>query len=244
MLAYAHRQPAKDAPLVEAIGRVAQEHPTWGYRLVAAWLINQGWPVSRNRIRRLWQREGYAAQWRRKRRKIRRGERLKPAPEAANSVWCMDFAEDRLENGRRFQTLLLKDEASAYCMGLPIQPSFKAIDVERELDALVDRYGAPQFVRCDNGGQFIAFTVQRWAEQRGVQMAHIDPGKPWQNGAAESLVAPYRREVLDAELFHSITEAQVISERWRRMYNQERPHSRLAYQPPATAYPQAVDRAA
>lgn len=159
----------------------------------------------------------------------------------ASGAWT--HAEDRLENGQRFQALLVKDEATAYCLGLPVQPSFTALDVERELDALVARHGAPQFVRCDNGGQFIAFTVQRWAERRRVQMAHIEPGKPWQNGAAESLVATYRREVLDAELFHSIAEAQVISERWRRMYNEERPHSRPGYQPPATAYPR-IDNAA
>ncbi len=66
MVAYAHRQPAKDAALAEAIGKVAQQHPPRGYRLVTAWLVNQGWPASRNRIRRLWQREGYAALCRRK----------------------------------------------------------------------------------------------------------------------------------------------------------------------------------
>ena len=81
------------------------------------------------------------------------------------------------------------------------------------------------------------FVVQRWAEVHGVKMAHIDPGKPWQNGSAESFVGTFRKEVLDAELFGSIAEAAWLSERWRRMYNQERPHSRLGYRPPATAYP-------
>ena len=164
------------------------------------------------------------------------GARLNPAPLAPNSVWCMDFAEDRLENGRRFQTLLVKDEASAYCLALPVARSFKALDVERTLDELVFRHGRPDYVRCDHGGQFIAYVVQRWATRQGVHLAHIAPGKPWQNGAAESWVATYRREVLDAELFYSVLEAQVISERWRRIYNEQRPHSRLNYRPRATAY--------
>lgn len=237
MVTYRHRQPEKDKALCEAIEAIAKAHSAWGYRLVAGWLRENGSGASLKRVRRLWRQEGYTAHWRKRRKKKRTGARLDPPPHAPNSVWCMDFSEDRLENGRRFQTLLVKDEATAYCLGLPVARSFKAVDVERELDRMVEQYGCPDFVRCDNGGQFIAFVVQRWAQRRGIRMAHIDPGKPWQNGAAESLVATYRREVLDAELFHTLLEAEVISERWRRMYNEQRPHSRLNYRPPATAYP-------
>jgi len=67
-------------------------------------------------------------------------------------------------------------------------------------------------------------------------MAYIDPGKPWQNGSAESFVGTYRREVLNAEIFMSIKDAEVISEKWRRMYNEERPHSKLGYRTPSPAY--------
>ena len=123
---------------------------------------------------------------------------------------------------------------------MEVGPSFKGKDVEAILNRLVEEYGAPGFIRCDNGGQFIAFVVQKWAEQRGIKMAHIDPGKPWQNGSAESFVGTYRKEVLDAELFGSLAEAVWLSKRWKKMYNQERPHSRLGYNPPATAYPQKV----
>lgn len=98
------------------------------------------------------------------------------------------------------------------------------------------RYGKPAYLRCDNGGQFISRAVRLWAERQGIRIAYIDPGSPWQNGAAESLVATYRREVLNAELFHSLLEAHVLSERWRRLYNERRPHSRLGYRPPITAY--------
>jgi len=113
---------------------------------------------------------------------------------------------------------------------------FKAKDVEECLSELVVRFGIPDFIRCDNGGQFIAFLVQQWAERHGVQMAHIDPGKPWQNGSAESFVGTCRKEVLDAEIFGSLAEAAWLTKRWLAVYNQERPHSKLGYKPPATAY--------
>lgn len=87
-----------------------------------------------------------------------------------------------------------------------------------------------------HGGQFIASVVQIWEEKRGIKMAYIDPGKPWQNGSAESFVGTYGKEVLNAEVFRSLKEAEVISQEWKRMYNEERPYSKLGYRTPSTAY--------
>lgn len=112
----------------------------------------------------------------------------------------MDFAEDRLVTGRKFFALLVKDEATAFALEVAVAPSFKGRDVEARLDSLVDEYGAPEYIRCDNGGRFIAFVVQKWAERRGIKMAHIDPGKPWRNGSAESFVGIYRKEALNAKI--------------------------------------------
>lgn len=238
MVSYAHLQPRKDAPIVKVMAEVSKAHNTWGYRLIHGWMVEHGQDAGLFRVRRLWKLHGYAAFWRKKRRKIRTGARLNPQALGPNTIWCMDFVEDRLTTGRKFYALLVKDEATAFALKVAVGHSFKGKDVESALDALVLEYGAPGFIRCDNGGQFISFVVQRWAAKRGIQMAHIDPGKPWQNGSAESFAGTFRREVLNAEIFGSVAEAIWISERWRRMYNHERPHSRLRYRPPASAYPQ------
>lgn len=235
MLVYRHRMPGRDAPLKRELEAVAAEQPVWGYRLAAGVLRERGLPVSDKRAHRVWRNAGLSAH-RRKRRKLSTGARLKPLPATANAVWCMDFAEDRIVNGRKFWTLLIKDEASAFCVAAPVSLSFKGADVVRVLTQATARYGRPAFLRCDNGGQFISRAVRTWAERERIRIAYIDPGSPWQNGAAESLVATFRREVLDAELFHSLLEAHVLSERWRRVYNERRPHSRLDYRPPITAY--------
>jgi putative transposase len=237
MLVYKPLLPAKDAPLLQAIVEVSRAHNTWGYRLIQGWLKTRAPDASIFRVRRLWKLHGYARLWRKKRRKFRTGKRLNPLPVGPNTVWCTDFVEDRLTTGRKFFALLVKDEATAFALKVQAAHSFKGRDVEAALDTLVAEHGTPGFIRCDNGGQFISFVVQGWAAAQGVQMAHIDLGKPWQNGSAESFVGTFRREVLDAEIFGSVAEAVWMSERWRRMYNQERPHSRLGYCPPATAYP-------
>ncbi len=235
MLCYRHRMPERDAPVRQALIAIAAEQPTWGYRLAAGVLRDQGRGLSDRRAHRLWRAAGLSVR-RRRRRKICTGERLTPAPLAANSVWCMDFCEDRLVNGLKFYTLLIKDEASAFCIDLPVSASFKGKDVARVLERAVHRYGKPRYLRCDNGGQFISKALRTWAKNTGIDIAFIEPGSPWQNGAAESFVATYRREVLDAELFHTLLEAHVMSERWRRLYNERRPHSRLNYRPPISAY--------
>lgn len=60
----------------------------------------------------------------------------------------------------------------------------------------------------------------------------IDPGKPWQNGTAESFNGKFRKECLSMEWFRSRAEAKVVIEQWRRHYNEVRPHSSLGNMTP------------
>ena len=67
----------------------------------------------------------------------------------------------------------------------------------------------------------------------GAKAAYIMPGSPWENGFIESFNARLRDELLDGEIFYSLTEAKIIIESWRRHYNTLRPHGSLGYKPPA-----------
>ena len=236
MITYTHRQPQKDQPIRALIDGVVSQHPSWGKRLVHGWLRERGHTYSTCSVYRIYRQAGHAAQWRKRTRKIKRNVRINPVALRAHDVWCMDFAEDRLMSGRKLTALLVKDEATAFGLHLSVQRSFKAVDVERVLDALAVQYGTPRYIRSDNGGQFIAYVVQRWAHKRDITLAYIDPGKPWQNGFAESFVGTYRREVLNAEVFFSLAEAEIVSNQWLQMYNTQRPHSKHNYRPPSTAF--------
>ena len=66
-----------------------------------------------------------------------------------------------------------------------------------------------------------------------MQTLFIEPGSPWENGYVESFNGKLRDEHLNVELFDTLLEAQVLTERWRCEYNQLRPHSSLGYRPPA-----------
>ena len=65
-----------------------------------------------------------------------------------------------------------------------------------------------------------------------LEVALIDPGKPWQNGANESFNGKFRDECLSMEWFRNRMEAKVVIEDWRIHYNDVRPHSSLNYKTP------------
>ena len=99
------------------------------------------------------------------------------------------------------------------------------------------RYGVPKHIRSDNGPEFVASAVRSWLTRLGVQTLFIEPGSPWENGYIESFNGKFRDELLNGEIFTTLEEAKVLTEVWRREYNQVRPHSSLGYKPPA---PEAV----
>jgi putative transposase len=100
------------------------------------------------------------------------------------------------------------------------------------LQRVFAEHGAPEFIRSDNGPEFIAKIVKRWLATAGTQTMYIDPGSPWQNPYVESFHGRLRDECLNMETFANLAEAKVINEAWRREYNTERPHSSLGYLTP------------
>jgi transposase InsO family protein len=75
--------------------------------------------------------------------------------------------------------------------------------------------------------------VREWITAVGARTAFTEPGSPWQNGYRETFNSKLRDELLDGEIFYSLSEARIGNEAWRRHYNTKRPHSSLGYRPPA-----------
>ena len=93
--------------------------------------------------------------------------------------------------------------------------------------------GVPAHVRSYNGPELVAKAVRGWIGGVGARAAFIEPGSPWENGYVESFNGKLRDELLRAEVFNTLREAQVLIEQWRQHYNTARPHSALGYRPPA-----------
>jgi transposase InsO family protein len=101
------------------------------------------------------------------------------------------------------------------------------------LEQVFAQRGVPEYLRSDNGPEFIAKAIQGWLKQRQVQTHYIEPRSPWQNAYGESFNGKFRDECLNMEVFYSLAEATTIVEIWRHNYNYERPHSSLGYHTPA-----------
>ena len=75
--------------------------------------------------------------------------------------------------------------------------------------------------------------VRRWFSELSVKTLFMEPGSRWEDGYVESFNGKLRDELLNVELFGTLTEAQVLVKRWRKHYNTVRPHSSLGCRPPA-----------
>ena len=152
-------------------------------------------------------------------------------------VWSYDFVIDRTEDRRQIRLLVVIDEFTRECLAIEVARSFTARQVVEVLRYLFAVRGAPKCLRSDNGPEFVAKEVRKWLDQADVQTLFIAPGSPWENGYVESFNGKLRDELLDRELFYTLKEVQVLTDQYRKIYNQIRPHSSLGYRPPA---PQAV----
>ena len=85
----------------------------------------------------------------------------------------------------------------------------------------------PAFIRSDNGPEFVAKADRAWINAVGSKTACIVTGLPWENGYCESFNARFRDELLNAETFYTLKEAQIIIEEWRKHSNTKKPHSAL-----------------
>jgi len=93
--------------------------------------------------------------------------------------------------------------------------------------------GEPDYIRSDNGPEFIAEAVKEWLAASGVKTLYIEPGSPWENAYCETFISRMRDELLNREVFADVAEAKVLAEDHREHYNHHRPHGALGYKTPA-----------
>lgn len=222
-----------DEAFESQVKELAFAHPRYGYRRVHALLKRRGQKVNRKRVVRVWQKfELQVPRSKKTRKRVREPQPVVPTASHPNEVWTYDFVFDRDAAGRRLKLLTLMDEFTREGLAIRVGRSFKAIEVKEVLRAVGSKYGFPQFLRSDNGSEFIAGIIKEFLVENNIKAAYIEPGSPWQNGKGESFNGKFRDECLRMEIFGNWREAAVVAEKWRKFYNLERPHSSLGYQTP------------
>jgi transposase InsO family protein len=227
---------ADEQRLTDDIIELANQYGRYGYRMVAGMLNNAGWCVNHKRVERIWRREGLKVPQKQKKKGrlwLNDGSCVRLRPERPNHVWSYDFVQDRTADGRVYRTLNIIDEYTREALMIRVDRKLNSTDVLEVLTDLFILRGPPDYIRSDNGPEFIAQKVRDWIAAVGAQTAYIEPGSPWENGYCESFNARFRDELLNGEIFYSLREAQILIEQWRIHYNTVRPHSALGYRPPA-----------
>jgi len=223
---------------------LATKYGRYGYRRITALLREESWKVNHKRVERIWRKEGLKVpkkQPKRGRLWLNDGSCVRLRPERKDHVWSYDFVMARTADGRAFRILTMIDEYTRECLAMPVNRRITSPDVIDQLFQLFVLRGIPEHIRSDNGPEFTAKAIRKWLNSLGVKTLFIEPGSPWENGYIESFNGKLRDELLNREIFTTLTEAKVLIEKWRREYNGVRPHSSLGYRPPA---PEAILTAA
>ncbi len=236
-------RPDRNTELRNTIVQLAQRHRRYGAEMIYLKLRQAGELVNHKRVERLYSLEALQVK-RRRRKKIPVTDRQPLIrPGAANEVWSVDFAFDRVASGRVIKCLVVVDDATHESVAIMPEHSIGGDHLTRLLDGICAQRGKPAVIRSDNGKEFTGKAMLTWAHRNGVSLKLIEPGKPNQNAYVESFNGRFRDECLNEHWFISLAHARAEIERWRREYNEERPKKSLGGLPPAVYAKQLADKA-
>jgi len=228
---YRYRSLRTDEPLRTRLVELAREKPRFGYRRLQVLLRRSGEQVNHKRLHRVYREAGLAIRRKKRKHCVREGKPL-VVRTSANQEWALDFVHDAVECGRTIRVLSVVDAYTRECLALEVDTSFASRRVTRVLEAIVAERGQPLAIRCDNGPELTSRHFLAWCVERQIELVHIQPGKPTQNGRVESFHGRLREECLSVSWFQNLFDARRKIAAWRKEYNEERPHSSLGYKTP------------
>lgn len=225
-----YRSRRDDSQIQERLRELAREHPRFGYRRLHLYL-HEEMGVNHKKVQRVYRELGLSVK-RTRRKHLRRTPAPRPVLTAPNQEWALDFASDVTSAGQRFRVFGVIDRFTRQCLALEVAASFPSRRVTRVLERALAEYGKPQSIRSDNGPELTSRHYLAWAIEWKIDLVHIQPGKPTQNGGMESFNGKLRDECLNTSWFWNLFDARKKISDWKTEYNFRRPHSSLGYLTP------------
>lgn len=228
----------------ERVVSARMAHPTWGPKKLVAWLREQepevSWPAA-STVGGILERHRLTRPRRRVRRTPAYLETFRPM-DRPNGVWCADFkGQFRTGDGIAVYPLTVLDGESRYLLACEGLAGPRGAGVIKSLERVFREYGLPEAMRTDNGTPFASVglgglsQVAVWWIKLGIIPERIEPGHPEQNGRLERLHRTLKGEVANPPQPNG-RQQQRAFDRFRKHYNEERPHEALDQQPPARRY--------
>lgn len=229
-----HRPEDLDAQIAKLLHETVEKYLFWGFWMIFHYLRKQGHGWNHKRVYRIWKAEGLNLRRPPARKKLKRKFQDLIAPAKVNQGWAMDFLSDWVigQNQTAVRIINIIDECSRKALWTEAHTSIKAQTLTEILGKMIEWRGKPQYIRCDNGPEFISEHLRDWAQKQGIEIRFTQPGKPTQNGLIERLNGTLRTECLNLEWFENIETLNQQIQKWWMTYNTIRPHSSLRYLTP------------
>ena len=237
-----HSSPEQtDAAMTDAIVALRQQHPAWGGRKLRRRLqdLGHGAVPAASTITAILRRQGLLTPWAAAPSPHQRFEAERP-----NDLWQMDFkGHFALDRGGRCHPLTILDDHSRFAIALRACPHEQGSLVQEHLIACFRCFGLPLRILCDNGPpwsppqreqRYTRLSV--WLLRLGIQVTHGRPYHPQTQGKDERFHRSLVAEVLQGRVLADLVECQKRFDRWRKVYNHERPHDALSLAVPSSRY--------
>lgn len=216
-----------DSQVISKLQWYAENLPRRGLPEYHKRMQKEGLPWSRNKVRRVYRLLGLNRRRKMKRRIPNPEKRALLQPLFPNLTWSMDFMEDRLDNGRKVRVLNIIDDYNREALAIEIAHSFPSERVVDIVSQQIEWRGKPEEIRTDNGTEFIAKAFEGFCSNSGITHVKTQKGKPNQNAFIERFNRSYREDILDANIFESLSQIKEMSLEWMYDYNNNHPHGSL-----------------
>ncbi len=229
---YQTQRKRNDEDVIEKLARLTEKHPTIGFWQSFYRIRNEGATDNHKRVYRIYAKMKLNIRRRAKKRLPARVKQVLHQPTLPNQVWSMDYMTDSLWDGRKFRTLNIIDDFNRQVLAVEVDTSLPALRVIRLLERLQKERKLPEMIRVDNGPEFISSKLDMWCKDHKIQLIFIRPGKPTENAFVERFNGSFRRELLNAYVFRSLSEVRILANEYVDDYNNSRPHKALNYKTP------------
>ena len=150
-----------------------------------------------------------------------------PSFNNTNNLTLKETCPKQVDHHSKVRVFNVLDDHNREAIAVRAERSFPADRVVEVLEQLSRDRGLPKRIRVDNGPEFISQVFTQWCAAKGVEVHHIQPGKPAQNAYIERFNRTFREDVLDAYIFDDLEQLQLMAEQWAYDYNHNHPHTAL-----------------
>ena len=232
---------AEDLELMARMDRQYLKTPFYGSRRMKAWLLAEGYLVSRSKVRRLMRLMGLEAIY-------RRPNTSKPAPghrvypyllkgvdvNRVDQVWAADITYIPMAQGFLYLVAIM-DWHSRHVLAWKLSNTMDTDFCVTALEAALGK-GRPEVFNTDQGAQFTSDAFTQTLQERGIRVSMDGKGRYLDNIFVERLWRSIKYEEVYLKAYQTVAEARVGINAYLEFYNRRRPHQSLGYRTPAQVY--------